>query len=250
MAGWRVLAVSLICASGAAAQDAKLPELTPERIQSLFKANCANCHGDKGAGDGAISASLVPRPRDFAEGDFKVRSTQSGDIPTDGDLEKVIKRGMPGTAMPAFAGRLSTAEIKALVDLVKSFSDRFDQDGPGVPLTIPKAPPQSRAMLMAGQKLFIELACISCHGFSGKGDGPRAGQLSDDRGLPSKPRDLRAGDAYKGGSSVEDIYRTLATGLDGSPMTALHHGIGDEQRWQLAWYVHNMTRTNKPAPKR
>jgi len=44
---------------------------------------------------------------------------------------------------------------------------------------------------------------------------------------------------YKGGSSGVDIYRTLTTGLDGSPMNAYDY-ISDFERWNLVHYLQSL----------
>src|SRR3989454_10425394 len=46
---------------------------------------CAGCHGDGGAGDGPAAASMLPRPRNFTSGLYKIRTTASGQLPTDAD---------------------------------------------------------------------------------------------------------------------------------------------------------------------
>src|SRR5437867_1578234 len=71
---------------------------------------CAGCHGDAGAGDGAAAAYMLPRPRNFTSGLYKIRTTASGQLPTDADLERAIDEGLPGSAMPGWKGRLSQAE--------------------------------------------------------------------------------------------------------------------------------------------
>ena len=51
--------------------------------------------------------------------------------------------------------------------------------------------------------------------------------------------DLRRKEFYKGGSSGIDIYRTLATGLDGSPMNAYDY-ISDFERWNLVHFLQSL----------
>ena len=46
--------------------------------------------------------ALLPRPRDFTSGKFKIRTTPSGALPTDDDLRHIIREGMPYTSMPAW----------------------------------------------------------------------------------------------------------------------------------------------------
>ncbi len=55
--------------------------------------------------------------------------------------------------------------------------------------------------------LYAENGCASCHGASGRGDGP-VGQTLDPR-----PRDFQDVAAFKRGFDVEAIAHTLATGI-------------------------------------
>lgn len=55
---------------------------------------CANCHGEKGGGNGPLASQFNPPPRNFA-----CAKTVNG-IP-DGQLAWIIRNGSPGTAMPA-----------------------------------------------------------------------------------------------------------------------------------------------------
>jgi hypothetical protein len=50
---------------------------------------------------------MFPRPRDFSSGKFKYKSTAAGEPPTDEDLLRTIRDGLPASAMPYFAGLLS-----------------------------------------------------------------------------------------------------------------------------------------------
>src|SRR2546428_10987324 len=68
---------------------------------------CAGCHGDAGAGDGPAASHMLPRPRDFTGAIYKIRTTASGQLPTDQDGLRSIDEGLPGTAMPAWKERLS-----------------------------------------------------------------------------------------------------------------------------------------------
>src|SRR5207249_9146674 len=63
---------------------------------------CTGCHGDGGAGDGVAAAYMLPRPRNFTGGLYKIRTTASGQLPTDADLARAIDEGLPGSAMPGW----------------------------------------------------------------------------------------------------------------------------------------------------
>ncbi len=89
----------------------------------LYRANCAHCHGLTGDGAGATATAVQPYPRDFRLGKFKFKSTPLRSPPTDADLTRVIREGIPGTAMPSFRA-LSDEDVAALVDYVKYLAIR------------------------------------------------------------------------------------------------------------------------------
>ena len=92
-------------------------------INGLYREHCAHCHGINGNGAGPSAAFLNPYPRDFRHGKFKFKSTPLRKAPTDHDLERILRNGIPGTAMPSFK-TLPDEEIVALVDYVKYLSIR------------------------------------------------------------------------------------------------------------------------------
>lgn len=77
-----------------------------ERGRLLFQRECAGCHGNDANGDGP-AAKLISTPRKppaLAEGEFVY--LPAGERPIDG-IYTVITNGVPGSAMPSFASRLS-----------------------------------------------------------------------------------------------------------------------------------------------
>jgi len=116
----RIFLIAALLASSAFAGDA--PKMKMESVRAtpvaadpaagkkLYQRWCTQCHGDEGKGDGPAAEFVYPRPRDFTLALFKVRSTPSGQLPTDHDLFKVISEGLPGTSMPAWNKYLSENE--------------------------------------------------------------------------------------------------------------------------------------------
>jgi mono/diheme cytochrome c family protein len=74
----------------------------------LYAANCAVCHGASGRGDGPAALGLRPAPADFTQHMIPGKHT-------DGQVFLWIKNGFPGTAMPAWSGRLSDEQIWQVV---------------------------------------------------------------------------------------------------------------------------------------
>ena len=95
----------------------------------VFARYCAVCHGPTGHGNGPAAPSMFPRPRDFSAGRIKYKSTAAGEPPTDEDLLRTVREGLPASAMPYFAGLLSAEELRAVVEQVKSYSSAFSQPG-------------------------------------------------------------------------------------------------------------------------
>jgi len=89
----------------------------------LYRRHCAHCHGISGDGHGPTALILNPYPRDYRPGIFKFKSTERAARPTDEDLTRIVKQGIPGTAMPSFA-LLPPTEVEALVEYVKYLSIR------------------------------------------------------------------------------------------------------------------------------
>jgi len=96
------------------------------RGKAVYDAHCVECHGATGRGDGASAAYLVPRPRDFTTGKYKIRSTESGTMPSDDDLIASVRRGLYGTAMPGWDRILADGDITDVVQYVKSLSRQAD----------------------------------------------------------------------------------------------------------------------------
>ena len=111
---------------------------------------CAGCHGVEGKGDGPAAKYMLPRPRDFTRALYQVRSTASGQLPTDADILRMIDEGMPGSSMPGWAKLLSGGERQALVGYLKSFSPAFGGAPPDV-LDFGKPTDVNEEVLAAGR---------------------------------------------------------------------------------------------------
>ena len=203
--------------------------------QEVFVDHCAGCHGARGDGAGRAATFLSPLPRDFTAGVFKFRSTPSGSLPTDGDLFRTITRGVRWTAMPTWHEVPDKQRI-AVVAYLKTLSKRWTEDAvePAIPLSPP--PRATPELLARGKALYAQAKCAECHGEGGRGDGPSAEALQDDFQRPIRPTDFTRGQ-LKGGGSVSDVYRTMTTGLDGTPMPSFADAMSDDERWAIAYHV-------------
>ncbi len=212
---------------------------------------CASCHGVSGDGLGPAAGMMLPRPRDFTRGLYQLRTTAGGELPTDADILQVINRGMPGTAMPGWESQLASGDREALVQYVKTFYPAFETLATPEPLTFGRAPGTNEERIAEGRDFYQQVECWQCHGNSGRGDGVSTPTLEDEWGHPIRAPDLTKNWLFNGGGSVEDIYRRLRTGLDGTPMPSFSDLLDagfmtDEQLWNLAHYVRSLSPEEPP----
>jgi mono/diheme cytochrome c family protein len=216
----------------------------------IFNKNCATCHGKWGDGKGDMSAGMLPRPRSFISGMFKYHSTPAGFLPTNEDLMRTVRQGIPGTAMPSFA-TLSEKDIHAVTEYLKSFSSKWrKKENYSAPLRLPPLPAwfDHRETLLEhstkGRELFNGV-CAACHGPKGDGQGPLSGQLKDQWDQACPPSDLRQ-NALRSGRQLTDIYRVLLTGISATPMPSFADSLNDEQRWDLIAFIAQLRREHHP----
>lgn len=215
-------------------------EAQREAGRAIYDKVCAQCHGLQGDAVAPATAHLRPQPRNFTSGTFKFRSSNSGELPSDEDLRRSIRDGMPTTSMPAWGGVLSEQEITNVAYYIKTFADDFA--GPfGIPemANLPSAPSFSAEAAERGRAIFEENQCIDCHGNLGRGDGKSAPTLTDQWDMPIRPADLTKRWTFRNGDTREDIYRTFTTGLDGSPMPS--YELPEDEAWALVDYVYALS---------
>src|ERR1700724_305617 len=119
----------------------------------LFAENCAACHGVEGRGGAAIA---LANPVYLA-------------IADDASIRGVIAKGVPGTAMPAFAqsagGMLSDAQIDIIATQIRS---RWSKPGILEGANSPSYATKSTGDVTHGEAAY-KTFCESCHGPSGRG---------------------------------------------------------------------------------
>jgi mono/diheme cytochrome c family protein len=279
------LAVALITipTSAFAATPDPIKKDMLETGKKVYFKRCVWCHGVEGGGDGPSADRLYTRPRNFIQGTFKIRVTDSGELPMDINLINTVKNGLQGSAMPAWGEFLSENEILSVVQFVKSLvQDRewddedetvnnvitgvgADDIGPKGPLgeapwAATKGPyhlgiPQEN--IDAGKALFKKNKCEECHGGEGRGDGNPT--MKDDWGFPIVAANWQQCWNFRG--ARRDPYnpfiiaRTISTGLNGTPMPNFREQMTGPERWNVAAFVNSLCPrrnidplTNKPIP--
>jgi mono/diheme cytochrome c family protein len=251
--GRRALAVLVASVSAVAigsvrpaAQDLGT-EAQRESGRRLYLKYCSQCHGETGGGDGYAAPHVLPRPRDLTAGKYKVRTTPTGALPTHQDLVNIIRRGMPYTSMPAWPA-FSNQQLSDLAHFIKTFSADFSNaEFVPQPLDLPRGPGATDESIEAGRKLYADTGCIRCHGTLGRGDGPSAPTLTDDWGYPIRSADLSQSWTFRGGSSREDIFRTMSTGFNGTPMPGFADALSPDERWAITDFIVSLSGTSGPG---
>ena len=95
-----------------------------------------------------------------------------------------------------------------------------------------------QALLDKGKAVF-GINCTACHGEKGDGNGPAAAALNP------KPRNYTT-DPFKQGDSPEAVFKTITTGVTGTPMVAFGH-LSEDDRWALTYWVLELRKAGKPA---
>jgi mono/diheme cytochrome c family protein len=145
--------------------EAITPAITSAQAAKVYGENCAVCHGERGDGQSRARFGLTPPPRDFTSAPAAAQLTREVMI-------NRVTHGKPGTAMVAWQGRLSSAEIEGVVDYIRaSFmtvapaAASAEEKNAAVPAAAPAA---AATPLASGQKIYEE-NCRVCHGDRGNG---------------------------------------------------------------------------------
>jgi mono/diheme cytochrome c family protein len=131
-------------------------------FNALYSSNCAGCHGQEGRGGAAIG---VGDPVYLA-------------LVDDAAMRNVIVKGVPGTAMPAFAesagGMLTDGQIDVIVRGMRS---RWSRPGILDGANPPSYAAKSAGDAQRGERVYATF-CQTCHGPGGRG-GPKGSAITN-----------------------------------------------------------------------
>lgn len=228
------------------------PAMSAEVGKTVYDRWCVGCHGEKGDGKGPAANYLMPKPRDFTLGLFKYKSTDGESPPSDDDLERIIREGMPGTAMPGWKDVLTDGERREVIAVIKKFSDIFEFEKPGRPVRLAGELTRSPQSTERGREVYRKAKCFECHGDAGRGNISK--KLKDEWGDAIWPRNFTRPWTFRGGSDIKEIYTRLAAGIPGTPMpvfgdTGKPEALSEEERWSVAHYVISLADpASRPSP--
>lgn len=224
---------------------------------ALFAQHCASCHGITGDGRGV--AHLEPRARAFGADKFKLATTLNG-VPTDDDLLRVLKRGIPGSAMPAFAqpadgapasgaavaAHLTDDQLRAVIghvreltragvyaDIRRKIEKAGDED-----FDPARASQRAAVLSQPGEPLAVPTVPVSaapdrlangkaaylknCAQCHGPEGKGDGPQVKDMKNEDGTPNRPRdfTAGVYKGGKEPAQLYARIRLGIPGTPMPA------------------------------
>jgi len=236
----------------------------------VYQRNCASCHAADGSAELPANGALRPPPRDLRLGHYKFKSTPDEALPTDEDLARVIRRGLPGTYMNPFPG-LEPDEVEAVVDYIKTFSPRWSEELAGTPVPVDPDPwtrGEQAAAIARGEAVYHGVVrCWTCHPaylsereildvvrreppldgdeaavetLPFRGDMRRSDTVPTENGRGLPPDFLS--DICRAGASPDALYRTIAAGVGGTSMNGWYGRLEARDLWALAHYVRDLTR--------
>jgi mono/diheme cytochrome c family protein len=220
---------------------------SPAAGKEAYRRYCVGCHGPAGDGNGENAQWIDPKPRDFTDAVFKCRSTPTGTLPTDEDLFHSVSRGFVTTNMPPWLSLPPQTRVD-LVAYIKTFSNKWETQKAGTPITIPAETPATPESILHGRQLFQKMECWKCHGPAGHGNGPSASTLTDSKDNPIHPYNFATGSRFKCGETNRDLYRIFMTGLDGTPMPSFADQIRPSDAWDLVHFLRTLQPT-VPSPE-
>ena len=142
---------------------------------------------------------------------------------------------------------LRTEERRAVIAYLKTLSERFVTEQPQPLVEVPPPPPPSSEVIAKGRRIYQKAQCAECHGEQGHGDGPSAPTMKDDRGLPIRVPDLTRR-PLKRGSEPKALFRTIATGLNGTPMPSYSDALDPGEIWELVRYLDALAPPQRRQP--
>jgi mono/diheme cytochrome c family protein len=254
------------------AGDQTITAKTLNQGKQVYLEYCMACHGTQGDGNGPSARGSVPPPRNFTQGLYKFGQVKESGLPTDRDFKRIIQGGLMGTAMLKWD--ISDKQTFAVTQYIKTFAPQVWEAKDavvGTPISVTKDPfglARKTFAIQEGKEVYHVVAqCQACHrayvtpaemdAMSMKVNGEPNGEFdpenyllkaqeseyyfhdSKERTATFLPPDF-SWHEVRTGSSVEDIYKIVVSGITGTGMPVWRDVLEDNQIWAVAYYVKSL----------
>ncbi len=278
MARSRIIVTTLLCVALGFSAGCEREDWGPETLgrtpkgreqvvlnhgREAYKTYCIGCHGEAGDGAGPAARFLNPKPRDFRSGIIKFAAVESGELPHDADLERVIRSGLHGTAMSQWRF-MPKNTVEAVVQYIKTFAaEAYQRDEPHaaiVPTLDPWIDGDMDEAREAGAAVYHALArCNNCHpsymtrrqiydlskqkfgyGLGTFREDMYEGRVTEsDWGQEIQAPDFLAA-TLRSGADVGSLYRVIVSGVGGTAMPTWRGALPEEQLWAMVHYIKSL----------
>jgi len=182
--------------------------------EKVYLATCWTCHGLSGDGKGPAAAGMKPPPTDFTQPE-----ALKGRAP--GEIYDAILKGKPGGAMYP-----QPLEPQAVVNVTAYLR------------TLARDPAQERKLLdglshgdREAGRLLYNSRCWTCHGPTGRGNGPASISLKP------PPADFTDPDLVTSRTGAR-LYRALTAGVPGTAMAP--QSLTESEKFDLIAYLRSL----------
>src|SRR5262245_25220039 len=186
----------------------------PATGEKVYLQSCWTCHGLAGDGKGPAAGGMKPPPTDFS-------SAEALQQRSEGEILDAIVKGKPGTAMYP-----QPLDPQAIVDVAAYLR------------SLARSPLQEKALVEAlsrgdkeaGRALYNS-RCWTCHGSTGRGNGPAAAALKP------KPADFTDPELVVARTGSR-LYRVLTAGVPGTAMAP--QDLNEKEKFDLIAYLRSL----------
>ncbi len=150
--------------------------------------------------------------------------------------------------MPAWPN-LSIRRCSDLAHYITTFSP-ISPSEENVPklMMLPSAPDRRTRRSRSERSFYEETGCVAVSRTLGRGDGPSAPTLKDDFDHPIRAADLAQQLDVPRRPAREDIFRTMSTGFNGTPMPSFSDSLTPEQRWAITDFIVSLSGRGMARP--
>lgn len=187
----------------------------------IYVQNCAICHGDKGDAKTRAQSGLRPPPKDFTTIEAALELSRERMIDS-------VTNGRKGTAMMAHKGRLSAAQIEAVVDYIRQDFMQTPEDQPVLVKNNHGAEIYSRN-------------CAVCHGDKGNT------AIWARSGLNPAPKDFTSEEARKT-LTRDRMIDSVTNGRPGTGMMSFTTKLNKQEIEQVVDYIQQAFMSSATAP--